>query len=189
MKIILGSQSRWRKEILERMGYKFQIMVPDVDEKAIRFDNPEKLTLALANAKADALLPKISGEAILITADQVVVCNGQMREKPENAQQAKEFLRSYNQYPVEAVTAVVALNTANQKRKEGVDIAKVYFHPLTDEKIDELIASGIVFTCAGGFCVNDPLFRDYIKSVKGDVDSVAGLPKELTEKLIKEVQS
>lgn len=171
------------------MGYKFEVMVPNIDEKAIRFDNPEKLALALANAKADELLPKIQEDAILITADQVDVCNGQVREKPENEQQAKEFLRSYNQYPVETVTAVVVANTANQKRKEGLDIAKAYFKPLTEEKIEELVSLGNCLSCAGGFCINDPAIKPYIAKVEGDPDSVAGLPKELTERLIKEVQN
>ena len=205
MKIILGSASKWRKDILERMGYEFvetsshltsrledqsstfEVMAADIDEKAIRFDDPQKLSLALANAKADALLPKINNEAILITSDQVDICNGEIREKPKDAEQAREFLRSYNKYPAETVTAVVVVNTANQKRKDGMDIVKVYFHPLPENKINELIANGCIFSCAGGFCINDPVFKGLIERVEGEVDSVAGLPKELTKKLIEEV--
>lgn len=187
-KIILGSQSKWRKDVLERMGYEFEVMAADIDEKAIRFDDPNQLALALANAKTDALLPKIQGEAILITSDQVDVCNGEIREKPADAEQAREFLLSYNKYPVETITAVVATNTANQKRREGIDIAKVYFHPLSDDKISELIASGCVFSCAGGFCIDDPAFKNCVKRVEGEVDSVIGLPPKLTEKLINEVK-
>ena len=189
MKIILGSQSKWRQDILKRMGYDFETMAPEIDEKAIRFDDPKRLALALANAKADALVPKIKEEAILITSDQVDVCNGEIREKPRDAPEAREFLRSYNKYPVETVTAVVAANTANQKRKEGLDIAVVYFRPLLERKISELIASGCVFSCAGGFCINHPAFKGLIERVEGEVDSVAGLPPKLTEKLIHETLS
>lgn len=173
---------------MERMGYGFEVMVPDIDEKSIRFDNPQKLALALANAKAEALLPKIEERAVLITSDQVGVCNGAIREKPKDEKEAREFLRSYNKYPLETVTAVVAVNTANQKRKEGVDIAKVYFHPLTEEKVEELVSSKLVFSCAGAFCIIHPFFRDCVKRVEGEVESVAGLPKTLTQQLIKEVQ-
>ncbi|TSC74975.1 MAG: septum formation protein [Parcubacteria group bacterium Gr01-1014_30] len=173
------------------MGYEFKVMVADIDEKAVRFGDPKKLTLALAKAKADALLPKIREDAILITADQVIICNGVILEKPRDAREAEEFLRGYNKYPAEAVTAVVALNTANKKRSEGVDIAKVYFRPLAEEKIRKWAASNVVLTCAGGFCINDPSFKeaDFYERVEGDIDSVAGLPKALTERLIKEVQS
>lgn len=188
MKIILGSQSKWRKEILKRMGYEFEVMPADIDEKAIRFENPSELALALANAKADALFPKISEEAILITSDQVDVCSGEIREKPVDEKQAREFLQNYNKYPVETVTAVVVINTANQKKAEGIDVAKVFFKPLSENKIDEIINDGCVFTCAGGFCINDPVFKDCIERVEGEVDSVAGLPPTLTEKLINEVK-
>ncbi|MFH1181320.1 MAG: Maf family nucleotide pyrophosphatase [bacterium] len=187
MKIILGSASKWRKQILERMGYEFEVIVADIDEKAIRFTDPEQLVLALANAKAAALLPKIKEEAILITSDQVDVCNGEIREKPKDAEQAREFLQSYNKYPAEAITAVVAINTASQKKREGVDIARVWFRPIPENKIDQLIADSLLFSCAGGFCVLHPLFKDCIEKIEGDIDSVAGLPKELTRRLLTEV--
>lgn len=188
MRFILGSQSKWRADIFKRMGYEFEVMAADIDEKVIRFKDPRQLALVLANAKADALLPKIKGEAILITSDQVDVCNGEIREKPDTGDRAREFLRSYNKYPVETVTAVVAVNTANKKRKEGIDVVRVHFRPLLEDKISKLIASGCVFSCAGGFCINDPVFKDCIERVEGEVDSVAGLPKALTEKLIQEVK-
>lgn len=175
---------------MKRMGYDFKIMVADIDEKAIRFYDPKKLTLALARAKADALLPKVKGDAILITADQVIVQNGKILEKPKDAKEAEEFLRGYKHHPAEAVTAVVAINTASQKRTEGVDIAKVYFKPMSKEKIREWASSDVVLTCAGGFCINDPSFKeaDFYERVEGEIDSVAGLPKALTERLIEEVQ-
>ena len=56
MKLILGSASPRRKKILQGMGYKFDVIVPDIDEKAIRDPDPEKLVLKLANAEADALI-------------------------------------------------------------------------------------------------------------------------------------
>ena len=205
MKIILGSASKWRKDILEKMGYEFvetsshltsrpedrgstfEVMVANINEKAIRFDDPQKLALALANAKADALLPQIKEEVILITSDQVDVCNGEIREKPRDIQEAREFLRSYTKYPVEAVTAVVAVNTANQKREGGVDIAKVWFRPFSEKKIEELTTDGCVFSCAGGYCVAHPLFKDCVEKIKGEFESVCGLPKALTQKLIQRV--
>ena len=59
MKLILGSKSPGRKKILTKIGYKFSVMDPDIDEKSIRDKNPKKLVTKLARAKATALLPKI----------------------------------------------------------------------------------------------------------------------------------
>ena len=116
MNVILGSASRSRKCVLNRAGYNFRVMTADIDEKAIRFNDPKKLVLTLANAKADALLPKINEPAILITADQVVFCNAKIREKPESENEARAFLESYAQYPAECVNGVAITNTQTKKR-------------------------------------------------------------------------
>jgi septum formation protein len=188
MKIILGSQSKGRRRVMENMGFEFEIMIANIDEKAIRFDDPKKLTLALANAKADALLPKILEPAILITSDQVVVSNKKILEKPENEIEARRFLRSYAKYPPQTVTAVVVTNTITKKRLGGVDIAKVIFKEIPDNIIDQIIKEGDFLTRAGGFSVEDPKLKNYIINIEGDINSVIGLPKKLTEELIKKVQ-
>lgn len=59
MRVILGSSSPWRKEVLKILGYEFDCMSPDIDEKSIRDSDPHKLTLKIAHAKADALLPQV----------------------------------------------------------------------------------------------------------------------------------
>lgn len=189
MKIILGSQSKGRSRVLKSMGYQFETMTPNIDEKVIRFDDPQKLTLALANAKANALLPKIIGPAILITSDQVIAWNGKILEKPKNKNEAREFLMGYMTHPPETVTAVVAVNTATQERRSGVDMAKVTFRKISESVIDEIIKESDIFSLAGGFSVEDPKLSDYIAKIDGAVDSVIGLPKELTERLIKQVES
>src|SRR5262245_54982209 len=91
MPIILGSQSQGRRPLLSAMGYAFAVMPAHIDERAIRADDPGVLTLALAHAKADALLPQIREPALLITSDQVVVWQGTIREKPAHAEEARAF--------------------------------------------------------------------------------------------------
>ena len=68
-KLILGSSSKWRREQMEQMGYVFETRSADIDEYAITVDgnldtrstsDPHKLTLAIAHAKADAILPQCS---------------------------------------------------------------------------------------------------------------------------------
>lgn len=187
MKIILGSQSKGRKKMLEEMGYEFEVMPADIDEKLIRFKDPRELTLAIAVAKAEALKPKIFGSAILITADGVVVCNGQILEKPENAKQAKEFLEKYSIFSAEVITSVVATNVKTGKQAEGTDSAKVYFTKFSEEEIDELIQKGDVFRLAGAFDVEGDIWGSHLKKIEGARDSVIGLPKDLTRRLIHEV--
>lgn len=188
MKLILGSQSKGRRRILEQMGYPFAVIHAEIDERAIRCDDPKTLTLAIANAKADALLPKIPEPAILITTDTVVLCKGKILEKPDNAEEARQCLRNYANYPAETVTAVVAVNTATKKRAGGIDVSRVWLKPIPEELINTLIDSGEVFTWAGAFAVQHALVAPLIDRIDGTIESVIGLPVALTERLMREVQ-
>jgi septum formation protein len=166
------------------MGYEFVVMPAHIEERAIRADDPGALTLALAHAKADVLLPQIHAPALLITSDQVVVWRGTIREKPQHAEEARAFLRGYAEGPGETVTAVVVTHTATGVRRQGIDRATVWFRPIPEAVIDQIIARGEVFAYAGGFSITDPLLSAYIERVDGAAESVIGLPTALTRCLI-----
>ncbi len=187
MKIILGSQSKGRKKVFEEMGYSFEVFVADIDEKAIRRKNPKELTLTIARSKSEALKSKISEPAILITADTVVVWNGEIREKPRNKNEAKEFLESLHLYPSEVVTAVVVTNISTGKIAEGLDVARVYFHAFSEKEIRDILKEGSALNLAGGFAVYGKIWESHIKMFEGAMDSLMGLPKKLTKQLIDEV--
>lgn len=171
---------------MKEMGYEFEVMTPDIDEKAIRFEDPRKLTLVLAHAKADALLARIKEPVILITSDQVVSWRGEIREKAGNKEEVERYLKSYHLAPAETVTAVVVTNTGTGKRLEGVDITKVYMSLIPEEIIAKFIEEGDAFSHSGGFSIRDPILSKYIERVEGAIDSVIGLPKNLAERLIRE---
>lgn len=187
MKLILGSQSLGRKEVLTAAGYSFDVMVADIDEKAIRDDNYELLPLLIAQEKTKALLSKIQEDAVLITSDQVVVCNGELREKPVDADEARVWLKSYASYPSRAITSVIVANTVTGKQVEGVDIVDVIFDKIPDEVIEKLIAQGRILKTAGACIAEDPLLSPHIKELKGDLDSLTGLPMRLVKKFLDEV--
>ncbi len=187
MKIILGSKSVGRKEVLTNAGYTFNILVANIDEEAIRSEDYELLPLLIARGKTEALLPRIKEDAILITSDQVVVWNGELREKPKDADQARDWLRNYSKHPSKAVTSVVVTNTHTGKTAEGVDIVKVSFNKIPDDVIESLIKKGRILNTAGACIAEDPLLSPYIKTLEGDIDSLTGLPMRLTEKLMEEV--
>lgn len=188
MKVILGSQSQGRALMLREMGVEFEMMSADIDEKAIRFTDPRKLTLTLAHAKADELLKRIQEPALLITGDQVGAWNNQILEKPETLEQARQFLTGYNKFPVCTVTAVVVVNTKNGKRAEGMSQVNVYFKHLSQAVIENLLQDTRIFSWAGAFSVLDCVDRGLIDHLDGPVDSVVGLPKDLTRQLMQQVQ-
>ncbi len=188
MKIILGSQSQGRKKVLKAMGYAFDVISPDIDEKAIRHEDPIKLTMELSEAKADALLPRIKELALLITSDQVVVHNGTIREKPVDVDEAIMFLISYTYHPAQTVTSVMVINTLTGKSVAGTDTATIYFNRIPMDKIGAYIGTGDPFLQAGGFDHEHPILLPFVRAIEGEPESITGLPKKLTQDLLKFVR-
>ncbi len=188
MKIILGSSSRYRQQVLREAGIEFEVMKPNIDEKAIRFGEPEKLVLAIANAKADALLEKVNEPAILITSDQVVLCEGKIREKPLDKQQAEEFLRSYAAHPVEVVNGIVVANTATGRRVQGINRQTATYKPSFETVIADLLKTEDVMHCAGALQTEHPLAMMHIDHMTGGQDGFMGMPLEVVKRLMREVE-
>jgi septum formation protein len=180
MKIILGSSSKYRKALLQEHGYEVEVISPDINEEAIRSDNYYELPLLLARAKATALLPKVSTSSIMVTADVVVICRGDLYEKPKNAKEARSFLETYSGGPpAEVIAALVVNNTANGKQAEGVDMTSVHFNFIPLKAIDSFIKEGDPFTKAGGFGIQSPILQPYIKEIRGSRESIMGMPMQL----------
>lgn len=187
MKIILGSSSRWRRELMRQIVPEFEVLEPNIDERAIVESNPQVLTMKIAKAKSKALWPRVTEPAIILTADQVVVCNGVIRGKPLSESEARDFLWSYRRYPAEYVNALYAYNTVTKRDVIAVDFAKVYCKGLTEQAIEDIIKQKLVFTRAGGCDIGHPSFDAYVERIEGSVDSALGLPLNLTRLLIQDV--
>ncbi|KAG2262138.1 hypothetical protein Bca4012_013207 [Brassica carinata] len=191
-KLILGSSSTARRSILTDMGYQFTLMSADIDEKSIRKEKPEELVLALAEAKAEAIMQRIPEDVedkptLLVTCDQVVVYEDAVREKPSSVEEAREYIRGYSKGHTATVSSVVVTNLKTGFKKGGVDRVEIYFNEISEEIIEKLIEEGMVLKVAGALLIEHPLILPCVKEVVGTTDSVMGLPKELTEKLLKEV--
>ncbi|XP_026435950.1 maf-like protein DDB_G0281937 isoform X5 [Papaver somniferum] len=129
-KIILGSSSKARREILTEMGYEYTILTADIDEKNIRMEKPEKLVVALAEAKAVTIMSRLqlsdflekdAEPTLLITADTVVVYEGAIREKPTDKEEARQFLKDYSGGLATVVGSVLVTNLKTGISKGGYD--------------------------------------------------------------------
>ncbi|MDO8620432.1 MAG: Maf family protein [bacterium] len=188
MKIILGSQSENRKSVLADAGYVFDILVPGIDEKAIRHENLYEIPLRLAKAKAEALLPKIQEPALLITADQVIVWNGELREKPADLVEARRFLETFSgsEHPAECVNGIQVTHTGTGKSILEREISKVFFSKIPQENIEAFLVTGVGMQKAGGFDIRHPLITPFVR-MEGTLESVLGLPMDIVERCMKEL--
>lgn len=187
MKLILGSSSPFRQLILKKRGFAFEVIEPSIDEKSIRLNDPSQLVTAIASAKMDAILHKLSEPAFVITSDQVVASDGLILEKPTSPEEAREHLIRHRSIPPETVTAVCVANSVTGQRAGGVDVAKVYFSSIPDELIEQLIKDGRVLISCGSFITSDPIIDPYIHHIEGTLDSLEGLPVNLVQSLLKQV--
>jgi septum formation protein len=181
MKIILGTASKWRRIFFKELGYDFEVMMADIDEKQIRSDDFRELPVLVAKAKAKALLQKIKEPVLLVTIDEIVVFKGKILEKLNDEHEARETLKSFANEFYETYTGVCVTNTENNKTAKGVDVAKVFFKEIPEDVIEELIGKGNIMNCAGSTEIEDPLLRKYVDRIEGYPDSVAGLPKKLVK--------
>ncbi len=172
---------------MKEMGFDFDVLVANIDERAIRHDDLHQLPVLIAQAKSDEIKKNIKEPAILITCDTIVLHEGKLYEKPKDEQEARDMLQSYGRKPAEVICGVVVTNTQTGKSAQGIDSAKVYFHAIPHAVIEEMIKHGKIFDFAGAFHPDDPPIKPYVAYIEGEIGTVMGLPKLLTKKLIKEV--
>ena len=189
MRIILGSQSPRRLEILRQVvpdGMAVEVIIPDIDERAIRMPSAATLTLAIARAKNRAVRAGVDGDAVILTADTVAVCNTRVREKPTDPAQLQHWLETYRHHPVTAVTSLWVHRTATGWAGSVTDTAKVFFRPFTDARIREIVRDRAFYGSAGGFLIEHPLMEHEVMEISGDRETVQGLPGRLAKLLVRD---
>ncbi|XP_062019172.1 uncharacterized protein LOC133735751 isoform X1 [Rosa rugosa] len=148
----------------------------------------------METSQAEAIRPKLPVDdyvkdaepTLLITSDQVVVYEGAVREKPSSKEEARQFLKDYSGGHAATVGSVLVTNLKTGFSKGEWDRVEIYFHEIPDEAIEKLIEEGTVLKVAGGLIIEHPLILPFVKEVVGTTDSVMGLPKDITERLLKE---
>lgn len=186
MRLVLGSSSIWRANILRRLGVAFEVVSPDIDEKAIRDPDPFKMTKRIAVAKASAVLAQIEGEAVVVACDQVVIMNERVLEKPVDLEEARRFLEDYSLGSAFVVTAVAVVSTEEPIASDGLATARVLFKEIPPPAIEAALAEGLVLNSCGALVIEAPTMAPYIHSIIGDRDVVEGLPIALTRRLLAE---
>ncbi|MFN4995252.1 MAG: Maf family nucleotide pyrophosphatase [Burkholderiales bacterium] len=146
--LILGSTSRYRKELLTRLRIPFETASPDVDETPHSNESPKDLALRLALAKARAVALKYP-EAVVIGSDQVADLEGTPLGKPGNHANAILQLQRMRGKTVIFQTALSVVCIATGFERTDLAEVKVKFRDLSDAEIETYLRAEEPYDCAG----------------------------------------
>ena len=147
MKTVLASSSRYRKELLDRLGFPFETMAPEVDETPRPGEFPQDLVLRLAKAKA-ASAARRSGPAIVIASDQVAAAGERTLGKPGTQEDAIADLMSMAGTTVTFFTSLIVVNTRGAMHQH-VDRTYVRLRKLSLDEVRRYVELEQPLDCAG----------------------------------------
>ena len=150
--LILASTSRYRLQLLERLGLTVETHDPNVDETEHRGEEASQLAARLANAKADSVADRVdSTGAVIIGADQAAALDGELLRKPGDRATALRQLMACQGKVVSFHTACTVIDPRSGRRLQGVDQTRVSFLTLDERRLERYIELEQPFDCAGGF--------------------------------------
>lgn len=184
MKILLGSNSPRRKELLQSLGFDFEVISINCDE--IFPENLEVKDIAsyLSELKANAFRNLLENE-ILLTADTVVTFENKVLGKPKNREEAVEML-SHLSGKTHQVYTGISFKTS-EKIITITDVAEVEFTEISKEEIDYYIKNYQPFDKAGSYGIQEWLGMAKISRINGSFYTIMGLPTHLVYKTLKEL--
>ncbi|MBQ3087708.1 MAG: septum formation inhibitor Maf [Clostridia bacterium] len=178
----LASQSPRRKELLERAGLQFEILISGCDESVPDGLDAEQTVLHLAVQKARAVQALCQPQDVILAADTVVVTNGEILGKPKDQADAFRMLRALSGRTHTVMTGVCI--TSGDKTEQFVSKTDVTFYDLTDEEIIAYVATGDPMDKAGAYGIQSKGVV-LVESICGDYSNVVGLPLSRVCRILK----
>ncbi|MCX7252381.1 MAG: Maf family nucleotide pyrophosphatase [Burkholderiales bacterium] len=183
--LVLGSTSRYRRELLERLRQPFEVLAPEVDETPLPGEAPAALAQRLALAKARAVAAQ-RPDAIVIGSDQVADLAGEPLGKPGNHERAVAQLRRMSGQTVlfQTALAVVCLETGFEASELAV--VRVVFRQLDDATIERYLRAEQPYDCAGS-AKSEGLGIALLERIDNDdPTALIGLPLIHTARLLRQ---
>lgn len=174
-KIILGSNSPRRKELLSGLDIKFNVkVISGLEENYPETLDPQEIPVFLSKQKAEAYLSSLDDTMLLITADTIVWNGNAVIGKPKNRAEAIQMLRSLSGHEHHVVTGVCL--TTTKKQLTFSVISSVRFASLNDEEIIYYVDKYKPFDKAGAYGIQEWIGYVGVESISGSFYNVMGLP-------------
>ena len=183
--LILGSTSRYRRELLGRLRLPFDVQAPAVDEAPLTGETPAATALRLALAKAHEVAARFP-HAIVIGSDQVAEHDGQAVGKPGSHERARQQLRAMSGCSVVFHTAVAVVRADTRHAGSALVPVTVRFRTLSDSEIERYLLAEQPYDCAGS-AKAETLGIALLDSIESsDPTALVGLPLIKTCQLLRE---
>jgi len=184
-RLVLASASARRREILERLGFEFEVLVTGVEEEAQGCDDDERFAVMLAERKAREARSR-RPEKTIIAADTIVVCGGRRLGKPRDAAEAAAMLAMLSGREHEVITGIALIGPSGRSLARA-ERTKVYFRSLTPNEIALYVATGEPFGKAGAYAIQG-FAAPFVERIDGCYFNVVGLPVRLLFSMFSELE-
>lgn len=175
LRLVLGSTSAYRRQLLERLGIPFTVAASHVDEEPLPGESAVDLVNRLARAKAEAVASR-HPKSLVIGSDQLAVCGRDILGKPGSGERAIAQLKSLSGQRVTFHTAVHVIHSDSASNEGHVDLTTVHFRQLSDDEIKRYVARDKPYDCAGGFKVEALGVALFNRVESQDPTALVGLP-------------
>jgi len=182
LNLVLASSSPRRAELLRQLQLEFSICVSEVDETPLSGEAPERYVHRLAQAKALAVLPLVASDSLVLGADTVVSCMGQLLTKPRNPEHNRQMLERLSGRSHEVFTGICVASRSNSQTE--VVRTEVEFGVIDDAALRGYVRIGEGADKAGGYAVQG-IGGIFVKRLVGSYSAVVGLPLAETESLLR----
>jgi septum formation protein len=183
-RLILASRSPRRQQLLRAAGIRFRVIVPDVQEPAPMRRRHADSVRAAALAKAVAASERARG--LILAADTIVVCGGEVIGKPGTVDGARRALRRLSGGWHFVYTGVALLE--GERRLVGYERTEVAFRALSNQEIERYVATGEPMDKAGSYAIQGE-GAALIRAIRGCYTNVIGLPLPMVLRMLAEFQN
>ena len=191
-RVVLGSASPRRRELLRAAGVEFEVVVPAVDETPAEGLAPDEVARDLAERKARAVAERCDRDALVLAADTIVAIDvaGKPRllGKPADEDEAGAMLALLSGSRHEVVTGVAAMRARDGALASACERTWVTMRPIRAEEIEAYVRSGEWRDKAGGYAIQETADRFVVRLEEGGYDNVVGLPVALALALLERVE-
>ncbi|MBZ0180031.1 MAG: Maf family protein [Melioribacteraceae bacterium] len=185
--IYLASKSPRRKKLLKQIGLEFRTLTFDFVEKLIPYESPVIAVKRLAAEKMNEANSRVKSDAIIITADTIVMLDGTILGKPKSKTDAKRMLRMLSGRTHLVYTGFGVMNTSNNKLLIRYEKTSVTFRNLMNNEINDYVETGSPLDKAGAYGIQDDFGAVFVSKINGCYYNIVGLPLANLYKSLEEV--